>query len=131
MRKYLGALILIFFVFLFSGMECRADNDIVIVIDPGHGGDNYGTQVLDGYEKDYNLKVAKAMYERLNMYEGVEVFLTRESDKGLTLKKRAQIAEEKNADYLISLHFNASESHLSYGAECWIPTALMIYNDKQ
>ena len=120
MKKYIGGFIIFLCAFLMIGMECRADN-VVVVIDPGHGGDNYGTQVLDGYEKEYNLKVAKAMYNHLSMYEGVEVYLTRETDKALTLKKRAQIAEKKNADYLISLHFNASETHLSYGTECWVP----------
>ncbi len=123
MKKIIGALVLCLGMFLLISTECRADNNdkVVIVIDPGHGGDNLGTQVLDGYEKEYNLKVAQAMYDHLKLYEGVEVYLTRDTDKGLTLKKRAQIAEKKNADYLISLHFNASESHLSYGAECWVP----------
>lgn len=119
----MGAIVLCLSIFLSISIECRADNTdkIIVVIDPGHGGDNLGTAVLDGYEKDYNLKVAKAMYDHLSLYEGVEVYLTRDTDKALTLKKRAQIAEKKNADYLISLHFNASESHLSYGTECWVP----------
>lgn len=123
MKKIMGAIVLCLSIFLSISIECRADNtdEIIVVIDPGHGGDNLGTAVLDGYEKDYNLKVAKAMYDHLSLYEGVEVYLTRDTDKALTLKKRAQIAEKKNADYLISLHFNASESHLSYGTECWVP----------
>ncbi len=123
MKKIMGAIVLCLGILLSISIECRADNTdkIVVVIDPGHGGDNLGTAVLDGYEKDYNLKVAKAMYDHLSLYEGVEVYLTRDTDKALTLKKRAQIAEKKNADYLISLHFNASESHLSYGTECWVP----------
>lgn len=123
MKKWINVLILCIGISLFFGFECRADNSekVIVVIDPGHGGDNYGTQVGDGYEKEINLKVAKAMYDHLSSYEGVEVYLTRESDKGLSLKKRAQIAEKKQADYLISLHFNASESHKSYGTECWVP----------
>lgn len=123
MKKWISAIFLCIGISLCLGFECRADNSekIIVVIDPGHGGDNYGTQVLDGYEKEINLKVAKAMYEHLSLYEGVEVYLTRETDKGLSLKKRAQIAEKKQADFLISLHFNASESHKSYGAECWVP----------
>lgn len=123
MKKIIGAVAVCLCLFFVTGIETRADNTekIIVVIDPGHGGDNLGTQVLDGYEKDYNLKVAEAMYDHLELYEGIEVYLTRDDDKALTLKKRAQIAEKKNADYLISLHFNASESHMSYGTECWIP----------
>ena len=123
MKKWIKALVLCLGLCLIISFECKADHseDIVVVIDPGHGGDNLGTQVLDGYEKEVNLKVAKAMYDQLSMYEGVTVYLTHETDKDLSLKKRAQIADEKQADFLISLHFNASESHESYGAECWVP----------
>ena len=123
MKKTVGWILLCLFTCLFCGFECRADetDKIVVVIDPGHGGDNLGAQVDERYEKEINLKVAKAMYDQLSLYEGVEVYLTRDTDKGLTLKKRAQIAEKKNADYLISLHFNASEYHELYGTECWVP----------
>lgn len=123
MKKILIAIMLCMSAFFMFGMKSNADNTdkIVIVIDPGHGGDNLGAQYNEIVEKDINLKVAKAMYDRLSMYEGVEVHLTHDTDKGLTLKKRAQIAQKKKADYLISLHFNASETHLNYGTECWVP----------
>ena len=123
MKKWVWAIFLCLGLCVLFSLECRADNteNIVIVIDPGHGGDNLGTQVMDGYEKEINLKVAKVMYEQLSLYEGIDVYMTRETDEGLSLKKRAQYADEKEADYLISLHFNASESHESYGAECWVP----------
>ena len=123
MKKFILTCLVFMGFLCFWGFETNADNSdkIVIVIDPGHGGDNLGAQYDGIVEKDINLKVAKAMYEHLSMYEGVEVHLTHDTDKGLTLKKRAQIAEKKNADYLISLHFNASESHQSYGTECWVP----------
>lgn len=123
MKKILISLCLILSVFLLCGFESKADNaeKIIIVIDPGHGGDNLGAKVDEIVEKDINLKVAKAMRDHLSMYEGVEVHLTHDTDKGLTLKKRAQIAEKKNADYLISLHFNAAEYHQNYGTECWVP----------
>ncbi len=123
MKKIFITFMLCMSVFLLFGFKSNADNTdkIIVVIDPGHGGDNLGAQYNEIVEKDINLKVAKAMYDHLSMYEGVEVHLTHDTDKGLTLKKRAQIAQKKNADYLISLHFNASETHLSYGTECWVP----------
>lgn len=123
MKKLVYSIILCLGIVLFAGFESNADNteDIIIVIDPGHGGDNLGAQYDGIVEKEINLKVATAMYEHLSMYEGVEVYLTHDTDKALTLKKRAQIAEKKNADYLFSLHFNASENHQNYGTECWVP----------
>ena len=123
MKKWIKTIVLCFGLWLILSFECMAEpsGNVVVVIDPGHGGDNLGTQVLDGYEKEVNLKVAKAMYDQLSLYEGVDVYMTHDTDKGLSLKKRAKIADEKAADYLISLHFNASENHENYGAECWVP----------
>ena len=123
MKKILRAIFVCLGLSICFGFECNAEpsDKIVIMIDPGHGGDNLGAQVDGIIEKEINLKVAKAMKEHLSMYEGVEVHLTHDTDKALTLKKRAQIAEKENADYLISLHFNASEYHQLYGTECWVP----------
>lgn len=120
MKKVFLSLMLCLGLFLLCGFESHADN-IVVVIDPGHGGENLGAQIDGIIEKEINLKVATAMYEHLSMYEGVDVHLTHYEDEGLSLKKRAQIAESLNADYLISLHFNASEYHQLYGTECWVP----------
>lgn len=120
MKKICISLILSLFLFLLGGSKSLAD-DIVVVIDPGHGGDNLGAQVNGIIEKDINLKVATAMYDELSKYEGVTVYMTHEEDEALSLKKRAKFAKEKNADYLICLHFNASETHLLYGTECWVP----------
>lgn len=121
MKKILWTIVLCLTMFLFSGFESRADEDIVIVIDAGHGGENLGAQVGNVVEKDINLKVANAMYKRLSYYDGIKVYMTHDEDEGLSLKKRATIAKEYNADYLISLHFNASENHNLYGTECWVP----------
>ena len=75
----------------------------VIVIDPGHGGENLGAQV-DGYtEKEMTMIVAKAMKEELETYDNVVVYLTRESDQELSLEERAQFAKDRNADFLRQL----------------------------
>ena len=75
----------------------------VIVIDPGHGGENLGAQV-DGYtEKEMTMIVAKAMKKELENYDNVVVYLTRESDQELSLEERAQFAKDRNADFLFCL----------------------------
>ncbi len=92
----------------------------IIVIDPGHGGENLGAQV-DGYtEKEMTLIVAKAMKEELETYDNVVVYLTRESDQELSLEERAQFAKDRNADFLFCLHFNSSVNHNLYGSEVWV-----------
>lgn len=93
----------------------------VIVIDPGHGGENLGTTENNHEEKSMTLVTALAMYEELLQYDNVEVYLTRTEDKEMSLKERAQFAKSVNADFLFSIHYNASEEHQAYGSEVWVP----------
>ncbi len=93
---------------------------LVIVIDPGHGGENQGT-IENGYEeKGMTMVTARAMYEELSLYEDVEVYLTRAGDRDLTLKERAEFAASVDADFLFSIHYNASASHELFGSEVWV-----------
>lgn len=103
----------------------KTDRPVVIVIDPGHGGENEGTKEFlqngdDFLEKYMTMTTALAMYEELCKYENVEVYLTRNEDKNLTLKQRAKFAKDVQADFLFSIHYNASENHTWYGSEVWI-----------
>lgn len=98
------------------------DDNIVIVIDPGHGGENLGTDSNAEFnEKDINLITANALIEELSKYPGITVYSTRTEDVDLSLKERAVFAKKVNADFLFSLHYNASEKHTIFGAEVWIP----------
>lgn len=94
----------------------------VIVIDPGHGGENQGTIEGEQDEKYMTMTTAMAMYEELCLYDNVEVYLTRTEDKDIKLKERAEFAKSVNADFLFSIHYNASENHELFGAEIWIPS---------
>lgn len=93
---------------------------IVVVIDPGHGGENLGGEYEDYTEKDMTIVVAKAMKEELEKYEGVTVYLTRTGDEELSLDERCAYAEAMDADFLFCLHFNMSGEHTLFGAECWV-----------
>ena len=96
------------------------EDPVIIVIDPGHGGDNLGAEYEDYTEKEMTLIVAKAMKAELEQYEGVTVYLTRTDDTGLTLEERCQYAADVNADFLFCLHFNMSAYHTLFGAETWV-----------
>ena len=97
-----------------------------IVLDPGHGGpgtadeQELGAIYRDTYEKYLTLEIAHAMEEELSQYGNVEVFLTRDTDRALTLKERAVYAESVGADLLVSLHLNASLEHNFYGSEVFV-----------
>lgn len=97
-----------------------ADDSVIVVIDPGHGGENLGAEYEDYTEKEMTLIVAKAMKEELEQYEGITVYLTRTGDEDLTLEERCEYAASVNADFLFCLHFNMSEYHTLFGAETWI-----------
>lgn len=109
-----------------SETETESDPDgghsdsICVVIDPGHGGENLGGEYEEYVEKEMTLIVAKAMKEELEKYEGVTVYLTRTADQELSLEERCDYAKSIDADFLFCLHFNMSEHHTLFGAECWV-----------
>lgn len=100
--------------------EAQEERPVRVVIDPGHGGENLGAQYEDYTEKEMTMIVAQAMKEELEQYQGIEVYLTREGDAELSLKERAEYAAQMDADFLFCLHFNMSEYHTLFGAECWV-----------
>jgi N-acetylmuramoyl-L-alanine amidase len=106
------------------GGKVQRDNgdNWIIVIDPGHGGENLGTIENGFLEKEMTLQTADAMMEELSGYDGLTVYITRTGDEDLTLKERAEYAKEMGADFLISLHYNASEVHRPFGSEVYIPS---------
>lgn len=92
-----------------------------IVIDPGHGGKDPGAIGKTGrnYEKTFTLKVAKKLKERLEKDLDVEVILTRDSDEFVSLQDRTKLANEREADLFISIHFNAHNSSKANGIEVY------------
>ncbi len=113
-------------LFLVSA-RVKGAEPLVLVIDPGHGGENLGAEYEEYTEKDMNLIVAKAMKAELEKYQGVEVYLTHDVDQDMSIKDRAVFAGEKNADFLFCLHFNSSVEHNLFGAEVWVPAGGEFY----
>ena len=66
--------------------EAAAKDNLCIVIDPGHGGENLGGEYEDYTEKEMTIVVAKAMKEELEKYEVITVYLNRELDVELSLE---------------------------------------------
>ena len=108
-------------------MTTEAEGDyaknVIIALDPGHGGGFVGASYSGRNEKDLTLKMATYVKEYLEAnYTGMEIYLTREEDSALSgdvkvdLEMRAQYAQDVNADVLVSLHFNASEDHSQKGS---------------
>ncbi len=92
---------------------------ITVVVDPGHGGEDPGCMSGSIWECDINLAIAEKVTELLEMY-GATVIMTRTEDEYLSLTDRAEIANEAEADYFVSLHCNSYDDDSSIsGLECY------------
>ncbi len=90
-----------------------------VVVDAGHGGHDPGAIGRTGLkEKDVNLDIAKRLANRLKA-DGIEVVMTRNSDKFIPLGTRVNIANNSKADLFISIHSNASRTRSLYGFEVY------------
>ncbi|MFA5179942.1 MAG: LysM peptidoglycan-binding domain-containing protein [Syntrophales bacterium] len=94
--------------------------DKIVVIDPGHGGEDPGAVSRYGtYEKKVVLEISKKVRDKLNALEGYHAFLTREGDYYVSFKKRLKIAREYGADLFLSIHADASRSRLASGTSVY------------
>ncbi len=92
-----------------------------IIIDPGHGGRDYGApgRIKGIHEKKIVLQIAQRLARKIRKELKCEVIMTRNSDKFLTLEERTAIANTKNADLFISIHTNANRDRRAYGIETY------------
>ena len=85
-----------------------ANRNFTLVIDAGHGGHDAGARGAISMEKNINLSVALQFGKYVERYmPEVRVIYTRKTDKFVSLKERANIANRANADLFISVHTNA------------------------
>ncbi len=80
----------------------------VVIIDPGHGGNDVGAMRGNVLEKDLTLEIALKVREILRERGMNNVIMTRSSDKTLSLGDRVEIANNNRADIFVSIHINAS-----------------------
>jgi N-acetylmuramoyl-L-alanine amidase len=99
------------------------EQQVVVVLDPGHGGTNTGAPgALPGlYEKRFTLALAGEVAQRLKS-RGIAVAMTRTDDRYLTLRERVQWANRQGAELFLSLHANASPDHAQRGFETYLLT---------
>jgi N-acetylmuramoyl-L-alanine amidase len=89
-----------------------------VVIDPGHGGHDQGTEGPHGLlEKDLVLDVAQRLGALIEQRLGAEVIFTRSDDTFIPLEGRTALANEKKADLFLSIHANSSSTPRIAGVE--------------
>lgn len=90
-----------------------------VVVDAGHGGKDPGTIGKTGLrEKHVNLDIAKRLSNLLKA-QGLQVVMTRTTDKFISLQRRVDIANNFKADLFISLHANANRVRSLSGFEVY------------
>ncbi len=88
--------------------QVKRQKDILIVIDPGHGGEDPGSiGPSRKYEKDATLSISKKLAAQLNAIPGIKTRMTRNADYFVNLNRRVAIARENEAHLLISIHADA------------------------
>lgn len=113
--------IIMFFALSLSNInELDSQNKFKVVIDAGHGGKDPGRPNQSGIkEKDIVLKIALDLGKKLEN-SGDEVIYTRDKDVFLTLRQRAKIANDVDADLFISIHCNAFHDSSVHGSETFV-----------
>ena len=94
-----------------------------VVIDPGHGGDQLGTQGSKGtLEKEITLSVSRRLRTLIESRLGLKVFLTREDDRTMEPDDRSAFANNHRADVFLSIHANSAVRPSVKGAEVYYLT---------
>lgn len=102
----------------------------VVVLDPGHGGYDYGIVSQDAREKDVNLLLSRDMSSAMAK-KGQTVFLTRKVDQSMPISERINFSNAKTPDLFISLHAafgNVFAVYLAASEDLNIDAAVRLYS---
>lgn len=91
----------------------------LIIIDPGHGGEDAGTEspFKPKYQEKSLTLATSRMVRELLLQMGYQVQMTRNSDIFIPLKQRALIANEAGSALFVSIHYNSAPSKDANGIE--------------
>ncbi|MDL5595178.1 N-acetylmuramoyl-L-alanine amidase [Bacillus subtilis] len=102
------------------GKTNHPKRDIIVVVDPGHGGKDPGAVGAKGErEKDVVLSISQLLARRLKREKGFDVKLVRNDDFFVPLRKRVDIARQHKADMFISVHADAAPRLTASGASVY------------
>jgi N-acetylmuramoyl-L-alanine amidase len=90
----------------------------VVVLDPGHGGQDSGAMCGGVMEKDLTLDIAQRLDRRLHD-AGLSTIMTRQGDNYVSLADRAAMTNRVRECILVSIHFNDADKSVSSGVETY------------
>lgn len=97
------------------------DNNIVIVVDAGHGGEDPGAIAVNhAMEKNITLSISQKIQERINRQPGFRVVMTRNRDYEVPLHNRYRVAQNTKARLFVSIHADAFHNPRPRGASAYV-----------
>jgi N-acetylmuramoyl-L-alanine amidase len=101
--------------------QARVPGRPIVLIDPGHGGQDPGATAVSGdvTEKQLTLQFARELRDKLAADGRVRVALTRDGDRYLSLDDRAALARRIGASLYISIHMDSAPNPLARGATAY------------
>ncbi len=113
-------LALLLFIAFAGTSFAQGNSKFRVVLDPGHGGKDYGA-IYHGYiEKNIALNVALKVGKILEKDAGTEVIFTRKTDVFIELTERPNIANRADANIFVSIHCNGEAKKTAYGTETFV-----------
>lgn len=101
--------------------QMNGQRKVVVAVDAGHGGEDPGAHGPGGtLEKNVTLAVARQLAALINKQPGMQAVLTRNGDYYIPLKRRYEIARQKNADMFVSIHADAFKNGDAKGSSVWV-----------
>ena len=97
----------------------KPGDELLVLIDPGHGGEDPGALGKRTSEKVVVLQIAKKLQARINRLSGLRAELTRSGDYYIPLRRRTRIARERRADLFVSIHADAFKNPAARGASVY------------
>lgn len=95
--------------------------DLVVVIDPGHGGRDPGAIGPGGTrEKDVVLQISRRLRDLIDAEPGMRAVMTRDRDVFLPLRSRVEVARRNRADMFISVHADAIDHANARGSSVYV-----------
>ena len=130
LRKWAAAFCMFLVMLCAVSISHAEAKDVVVVIDPGHGGTEAGAYRKWSFgtfrEELLNLKISQYLKAELETYSGVKVYMTRNNNsKTMNREQRIKIAKNYNADALVSVHINstgADKQKTATGAFAIVPS---------
>lgn len=97
--------------------------DVIVCIDPGHGGRDPGAIGHHGtYEKDVVLDIGHRLRRMVEAQTGMRTVMTRDRDDYVTLENRVYIAQKHHADIFVAIHADASPYTEPHGSSVYVFT---------